>query len=349
MTTKQASASVSSPSHDTVIRLARLIDGYLSTQLIYVAVRLGIAEQLASGERSSDDLARLAGVDAKRLHRLLRGLAAIEVLEERRDGNFALTVLGQVLRRDSHASMHGPARIRGELYFPAARHLFDSLIDGDVPFEREYGSDLFSYLQQETDAGTFFQESMAARSRREAERVVAARDFTGFRRIVDVGGGTGLLLEAILRSSPVSTGVLFDLPQVVELARARLSGSEVADRIEFAGGSFFESVTTGGDLYLLSRVIHDWNDDDASRILRTVKRAMEPGATLLLVEAVLPERAVDQPSTISMDLHMLLMLGGEERTAGSFQRLLAATGFELVEIVPDRSALGISLIEARPV
>jgi hypothetical protein len=143
--------------------------------------------------------------------------------------------------------------------------------------------------------------------------------------------------------------VLFDLPQVVELARARLSGSEVADRIEFAGGSFFESVTTGGDLYLLSRVIHDWNDDDASRILRTVKRAMEPGATLLLVEAVLPERAVDQPSTISMDLHMLLMLGGEERTAGSFQRLLAATGFELVEIVPDRSALGISLIEARPV
>jgi ubiquinone/menaquinone biosynthesis C-methylase UbiE len=329
-------------------QLSHLLDGYVYTQLIAIAVRLGIPDLLAAGARTPEALAVEVGIDAERLRRVLRGLASVGVLEESENDAFALTDVGALLQRDVQGSLAGPALVRGTIYFPAAMELYRALTEGGIAFERAFGTELFSYLQQTTEAGEIFQASMSARSRVEAEAMVRAVDLSLYETIVDIGGGTGVLLERVLRAAPRSRGVLFDLPAVVERARDRLAGSEIANRMMFVEGDFFQAVTPGGDLYLLSRVIHDWDDERAGVILRAVRGAMAASGTLMLVEAVAPERAADQPSVISMDLHMLMILGGRERTAAEFAKLLTESGFELAAIQQTDSPTGASIIQARP-
>jgi ubiquinone/menaquinone biosynthesis C-methylase UbiE len=178
--------------------------------------------------------------------------------------------------------------------------------------------------------------------------VVAAYDFGGLGRLVDVGGGHGILLGAILRSAPDLHAVLVDQPAVVEEARRRLIAEGVADRCQLVPGDFFAEVPAGADAYVLSRVLHDWTDDDARRVLTACRAAMGPGSRLLIVEAILPEGAADQPAVIRMDLHMLVLLGARERTEAEFRRLLARAGFEVRRVVPTRSPAGVSVIEAAP-
>jgi hypothetical protein len=348
MTQSNAAPVLSPPNPETQATLLGLIDSFLNTQLIYAAVRLGVPSALGHDARTAADIAGAVGVEERRLHRLMRGLAAIGLLEEGEGGVFGLTEMGRLLHPDAPGSMAGPALARGDAYYPAATHLADALLAGEVPFERGTGVDFFTYAQRNPEIGRSFQASMTARSRREAEGVVQARDFSEFPRIVDIGGGTGVLLEAILNATPGSTGVLFDLPSVARLARQRLAGQPVASRIEVEGGDFFAAAPPGGDCYLLSRILHDWNDDDAIRILRSVRDAMPSSGRLMIVEAVLPERAVDEPATIRMDLLMLVLVRGEERTAGSFERLLDEAGFALTAIQPIDSHSGVHLLEARP-
>ena len=178
--------------------------------------------------------------------------------------------------------------------------------------------------------------------------MVAAYDFGGIGRLVDVGGGHGILLGAVLRSAPDLHAVLVDQPAVVEQARRRLAAEGVADRCQLVAGDFFAEVPAGADAYLLSRVLHDWTDDDARRVLATCHAAMGPASRLLAVEAILPERAADQPAVIRMDLYMLVLLGARERTEAQFRRLLAEAGFEIRRVVPTRSPAGLSVIEAVP-
>jgi hypothetical protein len=187
---------------------------------------------------------------------------------------------------------------------------------------------------------------MADRARREAADVVAAYDFAALRRIVDVGGGSGVLLEAILRATPGLRGVLVDRPEAVERARARLA--DLGDRCECVVGDFFDAVPAGADAYLLSRVIHDWHDADAQRILATCREAMPEDARLLLVEAILPERAHDGPEAIRMDLHMLVLFGARERTAAEYGNLLTGAGLDVRRVLPTRSAASLGVIEAAP-
>ena len=188
---------------------------------------------------------------------------------------------------------------------------------------------------------------MADRAQREAADVVAAYDFAGLRELVDVGGGSGVLLEAILRATPALRGVLVDRPEAVERARRatrRMPAS--TDRCECVVGDFFDAVPPGADAYLLSRVIHDWDDADARRILATCREAMPVGARLLLVEAIVPERAQDGPEAVRMDLHMLMLFSARERTEAQYRRLLADAGFELRRAVPTGSPAGLSVLEA---
>jgi ubiquinone/menaquinone biosynthesis C-methylase UbiE len=330
-------------------RLSHLIDGYLHTQLIAIAVRLGIPDLLAVGSRTAPELAAGLGLDPQRCWRVLRGLASIGVLEEGDDGTFDLTQIGELLRLDVPGSLAGPTLLRGVINYPAALELYPALTEGGIAFERAYGTDLFSFLQQSAEASEIFQASMTARSRVEAEAVARIRDFSEYETIIDVGGGTGVLLEAVLRANPRSRGALFDVPSVIAQARGRLAASDVAPRIEIVEGDFFETVTPGGNFYLLSRIVHDWNDDRARVILRNVRRAIAPTGALMLVEAVSPDRAADQPAIIGMDLHMLLMLDGRERTAAEFESLLSDSGFELTAIRPTGAPTAASLIEARPV
>jgi O-methyltransferase domain len=187
---------------------------------------------------------------------------------------------------------------------------------------------------------------MAGRAAQEAGDVVAAYDFAGVRRLVDVGGGQGVLLAAILRSAPQLRAVLVDRPMVIERAQAWLAQEQLGERCELVPGDFFASVPDGGDAYLLSRVIHDWDDEDARRILLTCATAMTGASRLLLVEAIVPERAQDRPEAIRMDLHMLMLLGARERTEAEFRRLLGGAGLEVRRVVPTRSPAGLSVVEA---
>jgi hypothetical protein len=326
-------------------RLARLMDGYLTTQLLYVAAKLGIADVLADGPRTAEEIAEAVGADAPLLRRVLRGLALDEVLAEQ-DGRFALTPLGECLREGVAGSLRGPVIVRGELYYEAAAGVLQTVREGGVAFEHVHGEPFFDHLAREPEVEAAFQASMAGRAAQEAGDVVAAYDFAGVRRLVDVGGGQGVLLAAILRSAPQLRAVLVDRPMVIERAQAWLAQEQLGERCELVPGDFFASVPDGGDAYLLSRVIHDWDDEDARRILLTCATAMTGASRLLLVEAIVPERAQDRPEAIRMDLHMLMLLGARERTEAEFRRLLGGAGLEVRRVVPTRSPAGLSVVEA---
>ena len=329
-------------------RLTRLMDGYLSTQLLYLAARLGIADALASGPLASGELVRRVGADAGALHRVLRGLVIDGVLREHADGRFDLTPAGHLLRADAPGSVRGAVIARGDLYYAAAAGLLPALQHGGSAFEHVHGMGLFDYLTRHPDKEAEFQGSMVTRSRQEAAAVTAAYDFGPFRRLVDVGGGYGILLSAILAATPALRGVLFDRPEVVERARERLAAEGVLARCEVIAGDFFTAVPAGGDAYVLSRVIHDWDDVAAIRILAGCRAAMPDDATLLLVEAVLPRRAREQPGAVRMDLHMLTLLHGRERTVDEFRTVLVAAGLELRRVVPALPAAGLCVLEAAP-
>jgi SAM-dependent methyltransferase len=237
---------------------------------------------------------------------------------------------------------------RGELYYRPAAGMLAAVREGGTAFEQVYGDRFFEYLSRNPEQEAIFQGSMTGRSEDEAGHVVAAYDFGGLGRLVDVGGGHGILLGAILRSAPDLRAVLVDQPAVVEQARRRLAAGGVAGRCELVAGDFFGDLPAGADAYLLSRVLHDWADDDARRILAACRSAMSPGGRLLIVEALLPERAADQPAVIRMDLYMLVLLGARERTEAQFRRLLAETGFAVRRVVPTASPAGLSVIEAAP-
>ena len=321
--------------------LARAMDGFVTTQLLYVAAKLGVADALAAGPRTGAELAEAVGADAGVLTRVLRGLAVEEVVDELADGRFALSATGESL----HA-LQGPIVARAELYYVAATGLLDAVRDGGVPFERVHGERFFEHLGRDPDREVTFQASMAARAEREADDVVGAYDFRAARRLIDVGGGNGVLLGAILRAAPHLRAVLLDREAATSAARARLEADRVGDRAECVAGDFFASVPAGADTYLLSRVIHDWDDDDAQRILATCRAAMPDGARLVLVEAILPERAREAPEAIRMDLHMLILLGARERTEAEYRRLLAQAGLTLRNVVPTASPAGLSVLEA---
>jgi hypothetical protein len=317
-------------------RLGELTDGYVSTQLLHVAAELGLADALAAGARTPAELAIGCGADPGVLERVLRGLAADGVLDDRPDGRFALTAVGELLRADHPRSMRGAVLARGRLYYAALAGLLTATRTGGTPFEHVHGTPFFAHLDAHPGESADFQASMRARSRREVGAVVEAYDFAAFDSLVDVGGGSGLLLGAILEANPRLAGTLFDRPEVV--AGATLPA---------VGGDFFTGVPAGADAYLLSRVLHDWDDDEAVAVLRSCRRAMPDTATLLLVEALLPERAADDPAAVRMDLHMLVLLHGRERRRSEFAGLLSAAGLRLTGVVA--TTAGVSVLEARPV
>jgi hypothetical protein len=316
-------------------RLARLADGYLVTQLLHVAVALGVPDALAAGPRSAPDLARELGAVPGALHRVLRGLAAEEVLEELPGGRFALTDTGRLLCTGVPGSLCDWVAMRGGLYAGAAAGLLAAVREGGTPFEAVHGRPFFEHLSAEPARLATFQAAMANRSAREARAVVAAYDLTGCSSVVDVGGGRGTLLRAVRERVPGAGVVLFDLPEVV-------AGSD----LPAVGGDFLVEVPGGADVYLLSRVLHDWDDDVALRVLCTCRAAMRPDSVLLVVEAVLPERAPDDPAAVRMDLHMLLLLPGRERAVAEYADLCAAAGLRLTRDVPTDA--GVHVLEVRP-
>jgi len=329
------------PPHIAMLELAL---GSWFTAALYATVRLGIADELADGPRSADDIAARVGTDPAATFRLLRALASRSVLTMGRDRRFALTRLGATLRRDRPESMAPMlAFVGSRQHWEHWGNLLHSVRTGDTAVQKLRGTDVFSYLDSDPEFAALFNQAMTGGSRAVNENAVPAYDFTDRKLIVDIGGGHGSLLAAILAAAPRAHGVLFDRPSVVAEAHVVLDPAGVTPRCRVEGGSFFDAVPAGGDTYVLKAIIHDWDDDDAVAILRNVRTAIAERGTVLLFEMVLPEGTPPHLGFL-VDLEMLVSAGGRERTAGQYSELLARAGFELVRVIPTASPL--SIVEA---
>ncbi len=327
--------------------LFRLVNSNWKTQAVSVAAELGLADLLADGVNKADKLAKATGCHTQSLHRLLRALASLNICEEREDGSFALTTLGSLLRSDAPASLRDLAIWGGKYQWPMWGHLLHSVKTGNSARTLVEGTASVDHPEHDPEATDIFHRAMFQATRAVARAVVSAYDFSCFRRIVDVGGGYGEMLAAVLRAFPLARGVLFDLPTTLEGARRHLKNEGVLDRCESIGGSFFDAVPGGGDGYILKSVIHDWNNKDSIAILRRCREAMQRSAKLLLVEPVMPERvehSLHHQDVARRDLNVLVMLGSQERTKREYSALLDSTGFSMRSIVP--AALNFSVIEA---
>lgn len=319
--------------------LYRLIDGYKITQAIHVAAVLGVADHVAAGLRTSDEIAQAAGVHPESLYRLLRALAAIGVLSEDEHHRFALTPMGETLRSDAEQSVGPFAVLSGQSYYwETWGHLLHSVTTGENAFKAVHGVGSWMYRDQRPDQNAIFNAAMMANARRADPAIVDAIDVDGIDRVADIGGGQGSLLMSMLRAHADVRGVLFDRPSVVAAAGESFASAGLDTRCEIVGGDMFESVPAGCDAYVLKFIIHDWNDEDAVTILRVCRRAMPPGARLFVVERLIGEPNAHLAAKLS-DLNMLVGPGGRERTLEEFAGLFERSGLHLDRVVPTRSDL----------
>lgn len=323
-----------------------LIMGVRTSQLVYAAAKLGIADVLKSGPKTSVELARETDSNAGALRRMLRGLVTIDLLAELENGEFAITPLGEYLRRDVPGSMHGWAIISGELHHPSWGGVLHSVRTGRPALEDVVGMSVWQYVDENAELRDHLNRELARRTESIAAAVLDAYDFSPVRRVVDVGGGDGAMIAAVLSAVPHMTGILFDTPRGSNGARGLLERMGVRERCEIVHGDFFVCVPTGADAYILKDVIHDWDDDRAGAILARCRQAMSREARLLLVEMVMPERTEQAPIAVQLDLQMLVVTGGRERSQAEHRGLLGRAGFERVRVIPTASEA--SIVEAVP-
>jgi hypothetical protein len=315
-----------------------------------VANELGIADLLKDGSKSINDLARATGAQEQSLYRLLRMLAGHGVFAEESPGRFQLTSAAAVLQQGVPGSLHDAVKMIGDLggdgsWWNAVGHLRHSVLTGEPGFSYVLGMGFFEYVIQHPEAGAWFDRGLANFATMENAAIAGAYDFTPFGRVVDVGGGQGGFLTEILKTNPPVAGTLYDLPQVVQ-EPAYLTAAGLVDRCEIVGGDFFKSVPTGGDAYILKRILHDWSDEQCVQILRTCRAAMSDRARILVVDAVVPPGNEFHPSK-DMDILMMVFAEGRERTEEEFHELYKQAGLKLTKVVPTPSVL--SLVEGAPV
>ena len=323
--------------------LNQMIWGYTISQAVHVAAKLGIVDVLCDAPKTAREIADAVGAHEPALRRLLRALTTVDILVEDGAGRFAATTEGDVLRTDHPQSLRAWALAIAPLGWRAWGDLYESVVTGMPAVDRIYGESFFAYLGRRPEEAAVFNAAMTSGSRHDVPAILAAYDFAGCTRIVDVGGGQGALLQGILERYPQATGVLFDLPPVVE-AQA-LKDSAVAARCELVGGDMFHAVPAGGDAYILRHILHDWSDAEALQILRNCRRAIADQGKLVVVEFVV--KPSNEPDFAKwLDLNMLVLLTGRERTNEEFRDLYAAAGFRLTRIM---ATGGTSIVEGIPV
>ncbi|WP_394830842.1 acetylserotonin O-methyltransferase [Pendulispora rubella] len=328
--------------------LARLVNGFGISQAISVAARLGLADLMANGPVTVQDLASKIGANPRALHRLLRALAGVGVFAEMEAGSFVLTPMAERLRSDVPGSFRAFALLPSEPSFwgPWGELLY-SVKTGKTAFSKVYGMDVWEWREKNPEAGQVFNDAMTSLSDAQSAAIVDAYDFSTFEHVIDVGGGHGALVRALAKAHPQLRGTVFDLAFVTERTNAAFEAEGLAERCRAESGDMFKNVPSGGDAYLFKYIMHDWEDDQALDILRTCRQAIgTASARLLVFEQVIPPGNVPHPSKL-LDLQMLISAGGRERTEAEFASLLNAGGFRLVRIVPTASS--ISVIEGVPI
>jgi hypothetical protein len=321
-------------------QIMRMISGYWTSQVIYVVAKLAIADLLKEGPKTAEELASATRTDPQSLYRFLAGSVTLGLFAQEDEKRFSLTPLCEWLRSDVAGSQRATAVTVGDLFYRPWGELLYSVQTGRAAFEKVHGLPFFEYLGKNPEQASLFDEAVAMHGF-ETTAILEAYDFSGIGVLADIGGGNGSVITAILKKYPQMRGILFDLPAVVQRAMTKIE-AEVGDRCQLVGGNFLESVPEGADAYILRHIIHDWDDDKVTRILKNIHRAMGKDGRLLVGEYVIPPGNTPSPARGS-DLVMLVIAGGRERTENEFRALYQHAGFSLVRVVPTKA--GVCVIE----
>ena len=344
MATERQATAGAPPLHAQLIQMGM---GFWVSRILYAAAKLSLADHLAEGPKSAVELAGQIHTHAPSLHRLMRTLAGLGVLTEDASHHFALTPLGAALKTGAPGSARATIlALAGDLWYQGWQPILYCLETGKTGMQKAFGISQFEYFSQHPEEASYFNEAMIGWHGEEPAAIAAAYDFSGFDTVVDVGGGTGNLITAVLLRYARVRGVLAELPHVLGEAQTLVESRGLKERCRLEPIDFFKSVPAGGDAYLLSHVIHDWTDEECTVILGNCRVAMRPSGRLLIVETVMPPGDTPDPIKL-LDIAMLVMPGGQERTEEEYSALLSPAGFRLARIVPTRSP--ISVIEGVPI
>jgi AraC-like DNA-binding protein/SAM-dependent methyltransferase len=327
-------------------RLRSAIEAYHASALAYAAVKLGLPEKMAARPWTAEALAAALGLSPPHLLRFLRGLVTLGICEERTDGSFALTSLGQSLKPGSPARLGEKVMIVVEQYWQPWADLVSTLQTGAPAFDHVFGTDVWAWRNENFRGGDIFAAYLANETFAAAGPIVEALDLSGVGSIADIGGGHGGLLAAILQAHPGMRGILFDLPETIIGAKRFLKSHGVFERVTLVGGDFIAEIPVEADLYVLKSVLQHWDDLGARALLESCRDAMPARARLAIVERLLPEAASGDPSAVMLDLHMMVITGGRVRTLQEFERLLAEANLALSKIYATSS--GLSVVGAVP-
>jgi ubiquinone/menaquinone biosynthesis C-methylase UbiE len=323
------------------IQMLQLISGFWIARCIYVAAKLGIPDLIVQKLKTADELANEAGAHGPSLFRVLRALASVGVMTQDGENRFGPTPLSETLRSDVPGSIRAFAMSElGEEHYPAWGELLYSVKTGGIAFDKAFGEPVWEFFASHPENAKIFNESMSGMTAQANAALHGAYDFAGIKKIIDVGGGHGGLITSILERNPSMRGVVFDQPQVIEGARKNLAESSVAERCEAVGGNFFESIPEGADAIIMKWIIHDWNDEQSIAIMKNCHRALPEDGKLILVEAVVPQSSEPHFAKF-IDLNMLVMTGGRERTEEEFRQLYETAGFRLTRVVPTESPFSV--------
>jgi hypothetical protein len=322
------------------LQMLQLMSGFWISRCVYIAAKLGIADLLKDGPKSAEELAAASGAHAPSLFRVLRALAAVDVLTQSDDNRLGNTPLSETL-------IDGPGSLRwfamtelGEEHYPAWGELLHSVRTGEIAFDKAFGEPVWEFFAKHPENARIFNNAMSGMTAQAEAALHAAYKFEGIETIMDVGGGHGGFITSILERNPAMRGMLFDSPQVVEGAKPKLAAAGITDRCQIVGGDFFESVPEGADAITMKWIIHDWNDDRSIAIMKNCARALPENGKLILVEAVVPP-GDEMHFAKFIDLNMLVMTGGKERTAEEFRQLYEVSGFKLTRIVGTESPFSV--------
>jgi hypothetical protein len=325
-------------------QMMRMMTSGVVAQSIAVAAELGVADQLASGEKNSSQLAALVCADEQKLHRLLRFLASVGIVQAGTDGAWRLTPLAEFLLNDAGSSVRAGARMLGRMSatYP---HMTENVRTGRCAYDLAFGRPIFEDLLHKPEDATIFDAAMNSFHGGETEAVLDAYSYEGIRVLADIGCGAGTVMMATLNRYPALNGILFDQPHVLERTAEKILAAGLKDRCEMHAGSFFEAIPAGADAYSMRHILHDWTDELCVNILSNIRKAIPAGGRLLIIEAVVPEG--NDPSMSKLfDMFMMIFPDGRERTEAEYRNLLSAGGFTLHSVTPTLSP--VSVIDARP-
>ena len=322
------------------LQMLQVMSGFWISRCVYIIAKLGIADLLKDGAKTAEELAAASGAHAPSLFRLLRALAAVDVLTQSDDHRFGNTPMSETL-------CEGPASLRwfamtelGEEHYPAWGELMHSVRTGEIAFDKAFGEPVWEFFGKNPENARIFNNAMSGMTAQAEYALHAAYKFEGIKTIMDVGGGHGGFITSILERNPAMRGILFDSPQVIEGAQPKLAVARMTDRCQGIAGNFFESVPSGADAITMKWIIHDWDDDQSITIMKNCARALPENGKLILVEAVVPP-GDEMHFAKFIDLNMLVMTGGKERTEEEFRKLYEAAGCQLTRVVATESPFSV--------